>query len=267
MGYRGKVAEQEMARELRAQGVEVLEQRAATWGQGARAENLYSLTDKPNAHGNAPQLDVTEHQMTCPGHAVYVWAMSPDDVREEVYCLDWRGHGHHNRYARNTAGATSGTTPEEATAERRQVVANGKAATAAETVRRQWIRDHLTTAAFKPDDTVMQHAALMIAIGRPEDFGVGQALVDLNGKTEASQVEAIRRTPVDGKRYLLALALAIGEDNLRAKSEIAFWRRPPRTTYPAGPSRGAEHLRFLAAAGYSLSEIEQTWLDSAEKGA
>ncbi|GAB6937100.1 ParB/RepB/Spo0J family partition protein [Isoptericola variabilis] len=254
-------------RELRAQGVTVLDTYPETYARGAKAEHLRELTDKPNAHGTAPRIAATEHQMSCPGHAVYVRAFGVDRLDETTFCTDWREHGHFKRSARNTAGATSGAEPEDATAHRRLVIANGKAAEAAETVRRQWIREHLLTASSKPNDAAMQHAALMIAIGRPDDFGVGQALDDLLGQTQASRVEHIRRSPADGKRYLLALALAIGERDVIAKGDAAFWRRPPSSTWPAGPSRGAEHLRFLAAGGYGLSEIEQTWLDSAEKAA
>ncbi|MFD6178089.1 MULTISPECIES: ParB/RepB/Spo0J family partition protein [unclassified Isoptericola] len=253
-------------RELRAQGVTVLDVRAVTYGQGARAENLSSLTDKPNANGTAPALDVTEHQMSCPGHAVYVWARSVDDVREETYCTSWREHAHFNRHARNTAGATSGATPEEATAERRRVIANGKAAEAAETVRREFIRSRFVGRAVKPTDAEVQHAALMIAIGNPHEFGVHQVLDDLVADASTSaHVKAIRRSPDGGKRYLLEAAMAIGEDAIKAKGELAFWRRPAAdNNYTGAPALGATHLRFLADAGYGLSELEHAWLDAYE---
>jgi len=253
-------------RELRAQGVTVLDQRAVTYGQGARAENLVSLTDKPNANGNAPALDVTEHQMSCPGHAVFVWAWSADDVREEVYCTAWREHGHFNRHARNTAGATSGTTPEEATAERRQVVENGKVADAAQAVRRAFIGERFVNRAVKPTDADVQHAALMIACGRPDEYGVSVALRELtaDGGESITNADMIRRTPDAGKRYLLALAMALGEYALSStRGKESWWASPAKDSY-SGPNTGVLHLRFVADAGYGMSDLERTWLAAYE---
>ena len=254
------------ARELRAQSVTVLDNRPETYGAGARAATLSDLTDKPSAKGSGPAVDVTVHQVECPGHAVYMWAWSAEDVREEVFCLDWREHGHHNRYARNTAGATSGAAPEEQSAARRRVVENGKAADIAQTVRRAYIRERFANRAVKPTDVEVQHAALMIAGGRPDQYGVSEAMRELLGDASAdlAKVGTIRRTPDAGKRYLVVLAMSIGEYCLReTRGKDSWWASPAREGY-AGPDLGATHLRFLADAGYGLSELEQTWLDAYE---
>ncbi|MCZ2261383.1 ParB/RepB/Spo0J family partition protein [Isoptericola sp. QY 916] len=255
------------ARELRAQGVNVLGERPETYTPGAKAEHLVRLTDKPRANGNGPELDVTEHQMSCPGHAAYVYVWSLGEVREDVYCLSWREHGHYNRYARNTAGATSGAAPEEQSAARRQVVANGKAADAAQSVRRAFIGERFANRAVKPTDVEVQHAALMIACGRPDEYGVSVALREILGDASAdlAKVGTIRRTPDAGKRYLLVLAMALGEHALSVtRGKESWWASPATDSYGGNPNLGGTHLRFLADAGYGLSELEQTWLDAYE---
>lgn len=254
-------------RELQAQGVKVLDAMPDTNGRGATAQALDNLTDSPTGRGNAPALDITEHQMTCPGHAVYVWDYYGTGLREDTYCMDWRSHGHSNRWARNTSGATSGVMPQDATAERRQVIENGKAADAAQIVRRAFIGERFANRAVKPTDVEVQHAALMIACGRPEEYGVREAMRELLGDASAdlAKVATIRRSPDSGKRYLLVLAMAIGEYGLSiTRGKESWWASPAKDGYLSGPDIGATHLRFLADAGYGLSELEQTWLDAYE---
>jgi ParB family chromosome partitioning protein len=248
--------------ELVAQGVNVLDEAPRTGVAGATAAWLSDFTDQPKADGTATPIDPAAHQMTCPGHAVHLPAadlLSDGSVlvREHFYCLDWQTHGHFKRSARNTATATSGPKPEEATAERRRVVANNKASDAAQQVRRQFLAQVLQRPQL-PKDTV-EHAAVMItAFGRfLGEYSVRQILDEVWPADDRHP----ERGGVHSHRALLAQAFALGEWGLPRD----FWRQPTTDGWGATKTKakGVLHLERLVQWGYGLADVESTWLTPA----
>jgi ParB family chromosome partitioning protein len=243
--------------ELVAQGVTVLDEAPRTGAAGATAAWLSDLTDQPKADGTATPIDPAAHQLTCPGHAVHL----PDadllsdgsvHVREHGYCLDWQTHGHFKRSARNTATATSGPRPEDATAERRRVRENNKAAEAAIVVRRRFIREHVLAKATAGNTFGLLYAADMLKThgNRLADYAVSQIDRDFG-------IGSPIHTTSDAARHLVALAAAIGEAALHRE----FWRQPAYG-YSEHEPAGVIHLQQLRAWGYALADVEQEWLDA-----
>ncbi|WP_159794504.1 ParB/RepB/Spo0J family partition protein [Puerhibacterium puerhi] len=236
--------------ELRAQGVTVVDDVTDYPNRSA----LDLLTDTPNASGTAPAIDPTAHQLKCPGHFVVVHSMGglhEPVLSETAYCGDWKTHGHFNRYARNTATATSGPKPDDKAAERRRVIANNKAADAAIVVRRTFIRD-LLQRATPPTDAVT-YAARMLAEHRTQ---AGMQATDALHDLMPDGVNVAPQGTKNAHRYLLALAAAIGESNLHRE----FWRSRAYS-YGGYTPAGVLHLQQLQAWGYTLADVEQTWLD------
>jgi ParB family chromosome partitioning protein len=251
------------AAELRAQGVTVAD--SLTGHQGA--ERLDDLTDSPKATGGAPAIDPTAHQLKCPGHFVTLYAgvtiAGEVKVCETAYCADWKAHGHFNRYARNTATATSGPKPEEATAERRRVVANNKASDAAQQVRRTFLGQVLQRPQLPKD--AIEHAAVMIA-----DFGrfLGEYTVrQILDEVWPADDRHPERGGIHAHRALLAQAFALGEWGLPRD----FWRQPTTDGWGSTKTKakGVLHLERLQQWGYGLAHVEATRLapDTATKEA
>ena len=127
--------------ELEAQGLRVL-----AWAEErlllGRGKLLEEMVD------DRGEVFTAQTHASCPGHVAVVhpkldWNSSSRrvvGVSTDFWCDDWRAHGHRNRWARNTSGATSGPMEEE----------QCKAMDAANGVRRQWIQDQLLTV---EDDT------------------------------------------------------------------------------------------------------------------
>jgi ParB family chromosome partitioning protein len=141
----------------------------------------------------------------------------------------------------------------EKSAERRTLIANNKAWTAAETVRREWITTLLSRKSLPKD------ADRVIALGlTAHRFSVASAMS--NGSDLAHTLLGIERPSGyradalaalleanPGKARLVALAVVLGgQESLTSKES---WRR--------GDERAAAHFRQLAAWGYTLSPVEQ----------
>lgn len=205
----------------------------------------------------------------CPGRAVHIraaWRASERLVDVDEYCTQWKTH--HRK--RSMAGKPA-VSAEEASEERKHVIASNKASDAALSVRRKYMKDLLT--AGKLPATAIEHAATMIARHGTE-LTYSQAGVDgdpLTAIWPTDKRTILTRDTVsktDATRALLAHAFAVGEADLPRD----FWRKSPtRYNYGSGsgvgakePTAGARHLKALAAFGYPLSDVEQTWLDSVE---
>jgi ParB family chromosome partitioning protein len=190
-----------------------------------------------------------------------VWiepATSWRSPRPAYACVDPQTYGHRNRYG--TGGVNK--LPEEAKAERRQVIENNKAWRAAEPVRRDHIRT-LLNAGKVPKGTLRFVTAEIMAdpaeIGRgPDDLiaelaGVTAEATDTSlyrfGRTAGPALEA-KATDARLPLVLLAQVAAAREQSM----DVHTWRQ---TT----ASAEARWLTFLAGAGYPLSAIEQAVID------
>ena len=175
-------------------------------------------------------------------------------------CVDPQTYGHRNRYG--TGGENK--LPEEAKAERREVIENNKAWRAAEPVRRDHIRT-LLTAGKVPKGTLRFVTAEIMAdpaeIGRgPDDLiaelaGITAEATDTSlyqwGRTAGPALEA-KASDARLPLVLLAQVAAAREQSM----DVHTWRQTTATAE-------ARWLTFLAGTGYPLSAIEQTVIDNA----
>jgi ParB family chromosome partitioning protein len=236
-------------------GVTVLEQRPDTYDTKALGvpRSLDALID-----GDDQALDADRHA-SCPGHAVWIETSSWHDPRPIYACVDPQTYGHRNRYG--TGGENK--LPEEAKAERREVIENNKAWRAAEPIRRDYIRS-LLTAGKVPKGTLRFVTAEIMAdpaeIGRGSDEMIAQLAgitaeptdTDLYrwGRTAGSTLEA-KASDARLPLVLLAQVAAAREQSM----DVHTWRSP--TAQPE-----ARWLTFLAQTGYTLSPIEQAVIDT-----
>lgn len=204
----------------------------------------------------AGDIDPAAHQQTCAGHRVFVGRIPSwsDDVSEIAYCEDWKQHGHAARHSRSSSSPAAD--PEEASAERRRVIANNKASDAAQAVRRQWVTELLHRQQLPAD--AVEYAATMIARfpAFVSDY-TARSVLDEIWAAKGRKVETVDAPgKTESVRALLAIACSIGESGLPRD----FWRNPT-TEYGAGKARGVRHLERLQQWGYPLSDVESEWLD------
>jgi len=249
--YERLVAEHETA------GLTILDQRPESYSSTALSvpRILDTLID-----GDDQALDPDQHA-SCPGHAVWIEkATSWHSPRPSYACVDPQTYGHRNRYG---AGGQN-KLPEDAKAERRQVIENNKAWRAAEPVRRDYIRT-LLNAGKVPKGTLRFVTAEIMAdpaeIGRgPDDLiaeltGITTEPTDTGlyrwGRTAGPALEA-KASDARLPLVLLAQVAAAREQSM----DVHTWRQ---TTAVAE----ARWLTFLAGTGYPISAIEQTVIDNA----
>jgi ParB family transcriptional regulator, chromosome partitioning protein len=240
-----------LAAEHNGAGVTVLDQRPDSCGTKALGvpRILDALID-----GDDKALDADRHA-GCPGHAVWIETSSWHDPRPIYVCVDPQTHGHRNRYG--TGGENK--PPEEAKAERREVIENNKAWRAAEPVRRDHIRS-LLTAGKVPKGSLRFVTAEIMAdpaeIGRGSDEMIAQLAgitaeptdTDLYrwGRAAGPTLEA-KASDARLPLVLLAQVAAAREQSM----DVHTWRSPTAQAEP-------RWLTFLAGTGYALSAIEQT---------
>ncbi|WP_029291832.1 ParB N-terminal domain-containing protein [Cellulomonas sp. HZM] len=251
------------AREARAER-EAIATFVATLPEGTRViadsewgydDRLDGLLDK----AGGKQLTPANHKH-CPGHAVYVGATREwSDGRRRVtgahgvyVCTTWKKAGHVNKYAQPSSGATSGPQSEEQKAERRALIANNKAADAAEPVRTAFIRELLQRKALPKD--AGQYVAQVLWFGRADSPGgdahtLARAFLYGDKDVRDVDVETDLTRPEPAMRYLVALAAAHVEGHMPRD----FWHK--RQTWFA--HLRVVHLRQLEAWGYTLSDVEQ----------
>jgi ParB family chromosome partitioning protein len=237
-------------------GVTVLEQRPDSYSTKALGVSriLDALID-----GDDQALDADRHA-SCPGHAVWIETSSWHDPRPIYACVDPQTYGHRNR----PGTGRENKLPEEAKAERREVIENNKAWRAAEPVRRDHIRS-LLTAGKVPKGTLRFVTAEIMAdpaeIGRGSDEMIAQLAgitaeptdTDLYrwGRTAGPALEA-KASDARLPLVLLAQVAAAREQSM----DVHTWRSPTAQAE-------ARWLGFLAGTGYPLSPIEQTVVDTA----
>lgn len=248
------------------------------WGQENQPVRLSSLT---NDLDEPTPLDVNEHR-DCPGHVAWIgtsWGPIdrdgnpiPDDTDDEdpiwadathgqypspVHgCADPTAHGHHDRYAPNRQSPRASDMSEEereaARQQRRLVVENNKAWDSAETVRREWVAA-LAKAKTPPKGTerflaeALSHDPDLLADGHhlaAEWLGKQQPTSGF-GRTDLSPA----KNASTGRCLMITLIQVLAAYENRCSR--ATWRQDGTHT-PEG-----RYLRFLTAAGYTLSEVEQ----------
>lgn len=231
---------------LTAEGVTILDRH----GDRGKAKPLGDLT---NTDDGAPLT--AEQHADCPGRAAVVPDFDPTEPRH--YCLDPSAYGHGDRYSRSGRPAPT-PLPDEAKAERREVIENNKAWRAAEPVRREWVRGLLTRKSA-PKGT-LRYVAQEIA-GQPDRVGDGkeELVAELLGVDLPAgygrSVGAAHVAKVTDAQLPLALLAQVAADREQVMG-VHTWRNRN--------AEAARWLTFLAATGYVLSDIEQHVVDQAD---
>ena len=248
--------------ELEAQGIRAIED-AREWSLYDKGQRLDSLVDD---HGEV--LTEATHS-SCPGHAAVVYpAVTWEGDQRKVtgtrvafWCDDWRAHGHRNRWARNTSGATSGPMDEEQRKARAEKIRRNKAMDAANGVRRQWIQDRLLTSGTRLPAVAWRSRLplYLFPVLRWTHMSVSSIALEKGRERLACDLPSLRAvlpTAPAAEVALLTFALAAMEGSIE------------RDTW--SDTRGVSammirlHLRFLEQLGYTLSDVEAGYCQDVE---
>lgn len=228
-----------LLKELEAAGVRVVDDETGT-----------QLRDLRDAGG---WISADAHA-SCPGHAVQLWD-SWSGWQALAVCLDPEGNGH-SRHRVVGGGSTSAQSDEEKAAERRRVLANNKASRAAATVRKEFVRALLARTGL-PGEWAAYAVAMSLSSWNYDEHTHAGQLLNLGeqwpgGDAIANLAAAAgSATSRFAQKYLLALALARGEDKL----PVDFWR------VCFDKPTAVRHLLWLRRWGYTLSDLEQAFVD------
>ena len=248
--------------ELEAQGIRVIEE--------ARDKSLYDsgqrLDSLVDDHGEV--LTEATHS-SCPGHAAVVhpavtWEGDQRKVtgtRVALWCTDWRAHGHRNRWARNTSGATSGPMEEEQRKARAEKIRRNKAMDAANGVRRQWIQDRLLTSGTRLPAVAWRSRLplYLFPVLRWTHMRVSSTALEKGRERLACDLPSLRAvlpTAPAAEVALLTFALAAMEGSI----EKDTWT----DTRGVSAMMTRLHLRFLEQLGYTLSDVEADYCQDVE---
>ncbi|PSS43169.1 chromosome partitioning protein ParB [Arthrobacter woluwensis] len=214
-------------------------------GSYADSDVLY-LSALEDAEGNQPGEDAADSVH------VQLWHIDADP-KVWLGIKDWEAKGFKTRYSRS-GGTNSGPMTEEQKAARKELIANNKAADAAELVRREWI----TTLLSRKDAPKGWERFLALAYGvhyritEDRKADIAAKLLGLKVAENVSHWEPldtvakhITEHPSRPATVLLGMVLASFEGSLRRDS----WRSP-------SPSHRF-YLNQLATWGYTLSEVEK----------
>lgn len=248
--------------ELEAQGIRAIED-AREWSLYDKGQRLDSLVDD---HGEV--LTEATHS-SCPGHAAVVhpavtWEGDQRKVtgtRVALWCTDWRAHGHRNRWARNTSGATSGPMEEEQRKARAEKIRRNKAMDAANGVRRQWIQDRLLTSGTRLPAVAWRSRLplYLFPVLRWTHMSVSSIALEKGRERLACDLPSLRAvlpTAPAAEVALLTFALAAMECSI----ERDTWT----DTRGVSAMMTRLHLRFLEQLGYTLSDVEADYCQDVE---
>ena len=248
--------------ELEAQGIRAIED-AREWSLYDKGQRLDSLVDD---HGEV--LTEATHS-SCPGHAAVVhpavtWEGDQRKVtgtRVALWCTDWRAHGHRNRWARNTSGATSGPMEEEQRKARAEKIRRNKAMDAANGVRRQWIQDRLLTSGTRLPAVAWRSRLplYLFPVLRWTHMSVSSIALEKGRERLACDLPSLRAvlpTAPAAEVALLTFALAAMEGSI----EKDTWT----DTRGVSAMMTRLHLRFLEQLGYTLSDVEADYCQDVE---
>lgn len=248
--------------ELEAQGIRAFED-AREWSLYDKGQRLDSLVDD---HGEV--LTEATHS-SCPGHAAVVYpAVTWEGDQRKVtgtrvafWCDDWRAHGHRNRWARNTSGATSGPMDEEQRKARAEKIRRNKAMDAANGVRRQWIQDRLLTSGTRLPAVAWRSRLplYLFPVLRWTHMRVSSTALEKGRERLACDLPSLRAvlpTAPAAEVALLTFALAAMEGSI----ERDTWT----DTRGVSAMMTRLHLRFLEQLGYTLSDVEVGYCQDVE---
>lgn len=248
--------------ELEAQGIRAIED-AKEWSLYDKGQRLDSLVDE---HGEV--LTEATHS-SCPGHVAVVYpAVTWEGDQRKVtgtrvafWCDDWRAHGHRNRWARNTSGATSGPMEEEQRKARAEKIRRNKAMDAANGVRRQWIQDRLLTSGTRLPAVAWRSRLplYLFPVLRWTHMRVSSTALEKGRERLACDLPSLRAvlpTAPAAEVALLTFALAAMEGSI----EKDTWT----DTRGVSAMMTRLHLRFLEQLGYTLSDVEASYCQDVE---
>ena len=248
--------------ELEAQGIRAIED-AKEWSLYDKGQRLDSLVDD---HGEV--LTEATHS-SCPGHVAVVYpAVTWEGDQRKVtgtrvafWCDDWRAHGHRNRWARNTSGATSGPMDEEQRKARAEKIRRNKAMDAANGVRRQWIQDRLLTSGTRLPAVAWRSRLplYLFPVLRWTHMSVSSIALEKGRERLACDLPSLRAvlpTAPAAEVALLTFALAAMEGSI----ERDTWT----DTRGVSAMMIRLHLRFLEQLGYTLSDVEVGYCQDVE---
>ena len=248
--------------ELEAQGIRAIED-AKEWSLYDKGQRLDSLVDD---HGEV--LTEATHS-SCPGHVAVVypavtWEGDQRKVtgtRVTLWCTDWRAHGHRNRWARNTSGATSGPMEDEQRKARAEKIRRNKAMDAANGVRRQWIQDRLLTSGTRLPSVAWRSRLplYLFPVLRWTHMRVSSTALEKGRERLACDLPSLRAvlpTAPAAEVALLTFALAAMEGSI----EKDTWT----DTRGVSAMMTRLHLRFLEQLGYTLSDVEAAYCQDVE---
>lgn len=261
-------------------GVTVLADAPQTYARDEQVRDLTDLTDPAGA-----RLDENNHA-DCPGHiawvtAEYYPAESDEDIAEEVEvtigfgCTDYLTHGHHSTRwtdrhravdtstaadasdldVDGAAGRVAIAADESAQAkreERRLLIARNKQSDAAQTVRREFVRQSLTV---KSRAKAMAGWALGRVVERDRTYTQwthGNYSVVLGELLGGQPRQVIADAPQE--RYPLLMWAQVC-----AAHEDSF----PRDAHRHIDTGHADYLRHLSALGYPSAKVDQEVIDQA----
>lgn len=259
-----RVQQAELEAELAAAGVTVIDRPEPNNTKTLRLDRLVDTKRrelKPAAHAS------------CPGHVAWIsqtWVWvdkdgNPTETRgstrrveraEATYgCQGWKRHGHIDRWAspsgaRTPAAQLSEAEREKAKAERALVVANNKAWSSAEAVRRAWVREFATLKKAPAGSAGFLAETLLTDRVVVSSYRVPDMLADLLGvdRTKASAAKLL--TGGEGRALVVAVATVAACYEAEIMTKDAW--RGDGTTNAVG-----RYLRFLESAGYGLSDVEK----------
>ncbi|WP_136313857.1 ParB N-terminal domain-containing protein [Actinomyces procaprae] len=253
-------AYQRVVDEQAANGVRAISYEQFLHEDRSRSRILSDLVD-----GRGEPIDEVSHA-SCPGHVAVVdvdFTVSREQREKEgpsyrvrwYACMDWAAHGHRNRFAGPSSGATSGPQDEQVRAARARVRRRNEDMDSANRVRRAWIREQLLPRRVLPTDAlgyvlaVVRYAHSYVT-GMAKDKGLEHL-----GLSPAGLDQDATGSPREAKRGLLAWALALMEGTIVRDS----WRQDdPGHMYDR---MLATHLDTLARWGYAPAPIEQELID------
>ena len=248
--------------ELEAQGIRAFEG-AREWSLYDKGQRLDSLVDD---HGEV--LTEATHS-SCPGQVAVVYpAVTWEGDQRKVtgtrvafWCTDWRAHGHRNRWARNTSGATSGPMEEEQRKARAEKIRRNKAMDAANSVRRQWIQDRLLTSGTRLPAVAWRSRLplYLFPVLRWTHMRVSSIALEKGRERLACDLPSLRAvlpTAPAAEVALLTFALAAMEGSI----EKDTWT----DTRGVSAMMTRLHLRFLEQLGYTLSDVESAYCQDVE---